>query len=221
MKGCKYLQGGIRRMITQRTNIQEILFYFTISLPIFLLFRTIGNKKIKSLQQKTTVFHETGILILIVYIIMLFSKNIGPALRSSGKLEGTINLIPVNETVEWVLKAYERNYIIVALKDIFSRMVLFVPVGLFITLLWNMKNSLWSVFYGGILSLLLQACRFFLIRDVNVDTVILNVLGAFIGYLGYVLIRMVFPNFVENCRVIKNEEKEEEFIRLESIVLRK
>jgi len=58
---------------------------------------------------------------------------------------------------------------------------------------------------GLSLSFLIEFIQIFIGRECEMDDLICNTLGAIIGYLMYLLLRRLFPKFVEKGRKTANE----------------
>lgn len=72
--------------------------------------------------------------------------------------------------------------------------LLFVPLGCFLTMLWKpMRNPKWNLLFGFLLSLLIETLQIFSYRATDVNDLITNSLGTLIGWtLGMVIMRC-FP----------------------------
>ncbi len=75
-----------------------------------------------------------------------------------------------------------------------GNMWVFVPVGFFPALLF--RNGRWwrSAGFGALLSTLIECGQYFIMRNTDIDDVILNTLGALIGYWLYLLLKKAAPN---------------------------
>lgn len=82
---------------------------------------------------------------------------------------------------------------------------LFVPLGLAAPFI-SKKSSFLKVAVTGLsLSFLIEFIQIFIGRECEMDDLICNTLGAIIGYLMYLLLRRLFPKFVEKGRKTANE----------------
>lgn len=102
-----------------------------------------------------------------------------------------VNLVPFR-TIRSYLK-YMSNPDIIRV-NIVGNIVMFIPWGLGLPLLWKRFRSPWKV---GVLALLLpmliEFCQLFVGRSVDVDDILLNFLGAALGGTLYALLWKCFP----------------------------
>ena len=88
--------------------------------------------------------------------------------------------------------------------------LLFVPAGFAMPFIYRNANLLHSLLAGFSLSLLIEFIQFFLGRECEMDDLICNTLGAVAGYLLYLCIRKLFPDFTEKCRNSSDQIFQEE-----------
>lgn len=80
-----------------------------------------------------------------------------------------INLLPFSNDIDTV--AYGLN------------IVMFVPLGVLLPLIWRDKNSVSSILvYGAGFSLAIELSQLLNFRCPDIDDLIMNTLGAFVGY---------------------------------------
>ena len=61
--------------------------------------------------------------------------------------------------------------------------VLFVPLGFLLPLIWENKNSPWKILLAGLsFSLLIELSQLLNVRNTDIDDLLLNTLGAVIGF---------------------------------------
>lgn len=71
----------------------------------------------------------------------------------------------------------------VSLLNLMTNVFLFAPIGLFFPLLWTKWNSIKNVFFVGLMTTsLVEVIQLFIGRSVDIDDIILNTIGVFIGY---------------------------------------
>lgn len=62
--------------------------------------------------------------------------------------------------------------------------VLFVPLGFLLPLIWENKNKLWKILLAGLsFSLLIELSQLLNLRNTDIDDLLLNTLGAVIGFV--------------------------------------
>lgn len=84
----------------------------------------------------------------------------------------------------------------------------FILIGLFPSLLFRKVNWKGAVLPAFGLSMFTEIGQYFLMRYASIDDVLLNTLGAFIGYAVFLGIRKVSPKFAVSfqCRYVKSEQ---------------
>ena len=78
---------------------------------------------------------------------------------------------------------------------------MFFPIGFFTALLWARPTLLKSAGAGFLYSLAIELCQLPLDRGTDIDDLLLNTLGAALGYWLFLLFRKLWPGCVERCRV--------------------
>jgi glycopeptide antibiotics resistance protein len=77
--------------------------------------------------------------------------------------------------------------------------VIFVPIGLFSSLLMDRPRWWKAALVALFLSAFIEACQLFIPRGTDVDDLILNTLGGLWGYWAFLLLRKRNPGFVGRC----------------------
>ncbi|MGN0683556.1 MAG: VanZ family protein, partial [Oscillospiraceae bacterium] len=77
---------------------------------------------------------------------------------------------------------------------------MFVPFGFMLPILWKRANLLRVVLIGFLSSLFIEFVQGFMYRDSTIDDIVCNTLGALLGYILYLLIKRLFPNFVAKAK---------------------
>lgn len=117
--------------------------------------------------------------------------------------------LPPRSSGEIVLMPKILNYILIGHLDwlwwsaksifphLFLNAALYVPLGLAMPFIFK-KISLLKVFLTGLsVSFVIEFTQIFIGRESEMDDLICNTLGAVVGYLLYLLIKKLFPKFVE------------------------
>ena len=137
-----------------------------ISLRIAYLFN--GSKKI-------VIYREILNLIFIIYILCLYHLLTYQNVGYSG-----INLVPFKEMFRYTFGSYK------FMKNIVGNIVIFLPFGFFTSYYLNTKKWVSPVLITLIVSLGAEGIQYYIGRIFDVDDIILNVLGGFLGYLLFV-----------------------------------
>jgi glycopeptide antibiotics resistance protein len=149
------------------------------------------NKKYKRLS----VPREMLLNIFAVYIVSLLSITLFPIYIIWGevveKFRPAINMIPFVDIITDFPRtqfslAFKIKFLI---KNLMGNLVLLLPFGLFLPILWNRARSFWTtVVMGVLLSFSIEILQYVLAyfgyggRAADIDDLILNTLGVVIGY---------------------------------------
>lgn len=120
------------------------------------------------------------VYVLCLYYIMMRSNNIG------------INFMPLVGLFENITKNY---------KFIIHNILIFLPLGFFSSYYLNNKKASMTFMISLIISALIEGMLYYLGRGFNIDIVILNIVGGFIGYLIYIGLMAIkgrLPKFMKS-----------------------
>ena len=120
------------------------------------------------------------VYVLCLYYIMMRSNNIG------------INFMPLVGLFENITKNYE---------FIIHNILIFLPLGFFSSYYLNNKKASMTFMIILIISTLIEGMLYYLGRGFNIDIIILNIVGGFIGYLIYVGLMAIkgrLPKFMKS-----------------------
>lgn len=101
-----------------------------------------------------------------------------------------INLVPFRS-----IQAYFVHYGLDGfLVNFVGNIVMFVPWGFGLTLLWKKNQRIWIiVLYSLGLTVMIETLQLFIGRSVDVDDLILNFIGSCLGAVAYHVLRRKFP----------------------------
>lgn len=159
--------------------------------PIVVLVRIVGNMIRKKRGLKTTPWHEIGAGVFLLYMAAVLNTTVPPVSFLAGlRLQSTVNLVPLRG-IGIILRQGDIRY---QLLNIIGNIVMFVPFGFFLPLLWDKARRFFIVAAGGLtLSLLIECLQFFISRGTDIDDLLLNTAGTMLGYLLYAGFRLLFP----------------------------
>ncbi len=187
--------------------------FMLISLPIILLARALSIKVMRRNLLETSVFHEVAVILFVVFLVGLASQTIIPKVEFGdtirvivGNGNGRINLIPfkvIGETYRAVFIAGYFNYFLI---NFLGNIVMFMPIGFFVPLLWNKMSFKKVVIIGLTASLFIEICQLPLARGTDIDDVWINTLGCILGYAVYLVLKKSAPLFVRKFKVFINEK---------------
>ena len=141
-------------------------------------------------SRKAIIYKEILTLIFIIYILCLYHVL---TVRNTGY--GGINLVPFKEMFRYTFGSDK------FMKNIVGNIVLFIPFGFFTSHYLNTKKAITPVIITLIVSACAEGMQYYLGRIFDIDDILLNVFGGFIGYLLFVAfsaIRGKLPNFMKS-----------------------
>ena len=152
-----------------------------------------------NLREKTYLrLHLIWVYIFLIYIYLAFSvAGIGSVwdIGQYGRIIRIkeINLIPFNS--EGI-----RTYIL--------NIIMFMPLGFLLPLIWEKFRNSVKVFYTGLgFSLAIEICQLFNHRATDIDDLMMNSLGAILGYFIWGCVSNLFNSISEKYVFLsKNED---------------
>lgn len=129
-------------------------------------------------------------LVFILYILCLYYILMGQDIASTG-----INLVPFREIFRYDFGSYK------FMKNVIGNILLFIPFGFFASYYLNNRKVSLICMVSLIVSALTEGLQYYTGRVFDIDDIILNVLGGFIGYLLYVgltAIKGKLPRFMKS-----------------------
>lgn len=140
-------------------------------IPILLILN-----KIRFHNLKTTVFY----FLFAVYLTGVYAV-VGLPNITYIRFELNLNLIPFADMLS-------------DLSGTLLNVVLFVPLGLSLPVLWPKFQNLWkTVLFGFCFSLVIELLQVFTFRATDINDLITNTLGTFAGYWAGLMIGRLFP----------------------------
>lgn len=161
--------------------------YMIIAIPIYLIIRFIT---LKSKNKNINWYHETAMFIFVIFIVGLASQTIIPKFEFGNgfsiiknRIHST-NLVPFKVLFDTYNEVFVNSNINYFLINFIGNIVMFMPIGFFIPLLWNLENKK-IIIIGFCSSLFIETCQLFLARGTDIDDLILNTIGVYFGLLVY------------------------------------
>jgi glycopeptide antibiotics resistance protein len=171
--------------------LNELLLHTLYLLPLFVVFRIVAFLVRRKQELKTTFWHEFGVSVLYVYLFAVLHLTVSYLLllRSDLRLpaEYNYNLIPFAGILD-ILSSENARYIC---QNILGNIVMFIPFGVLLPLLWGSCTFARTVLAGAILSFAIEFTQFFIARGTDIDDLILNTFGTICGYGLYLILRRV------------------------------
>ena len=144
---------------------------------------------IKNDRKSFRLYEELFNLMFIVYLLVLFQL-----VTSQDLIGGGTNLTPFKEIFRYELMSSA------FIKQVLGNIVLFVPLGYFVSYYCKIKGIVGITIVSLLSSVTIEIVQHFIGRSVDIDDVILNVIGGIIGFLLYKLLKSInekLPNFMK------------------------
>lgn len=137
---------------------------------------------------KTVILYGVFICYILLLIKILFLSRISHLEHRS------INLIPFYSIMEYVSSS-SANIKAFAFGNVVGNIVIFVPLGTYLSLFKNDKRVITNLLFIFIVSLFVEIIQGTLgIGASDIDDIILNCLGGLIGILGYKFLLFILRN---------------------------
>lgn len=121
---------------------------------------------------------------------------------------GIANMTLKPRILDYILNGHW-EWMLWSAKSIFPSLILnialFVPLGVAMPFVYKKASLPKALFIGFLLSFFIEFIQIFIGRQAETDDLICNTIGAVIGYLIYLLIKKLFPNFTEKGKQSAND----------------
>ncbi|MBZ9635696.1 VanZ family protein [Clostridium sp. FP1] len=191
-------------MLYIKHKLMLIAPFFFISIPFVIIHRILEIKKRHYLGIKTTTYREVGAIALMSSFIFIVTLTLGTSISffnlpymSQHIYESlkSINLIPFKGIIEFGAHGFV---------NIFGNIFIFMPFGFCATLLSRKeKRTKHIVLEGAVISLIIEIIQVFIIRAMDINDIILNTLGTFIGLKILNFLEKCFPDFFNKFTINK------------------
>lgn len=171
----------------------------------------------KGKNERVISLYNIGIILFSLSMVIIFSlTGISPM---SGFHFGIrideISFIPFEGMIEMLQGGITTHSVI----NIVGNIVMFMPIGFLIPLLLDKLNLFKNVvFFGFATSLLIELTQLFLIRGTDIDDLILNTLGAGLGYFLFIIFKTIFSGFTEKI-IIESKSVQNKFVLLSRMLV--
>ena len=176
------------------TNTISYLFsmlkYMLLTFPALL-----GGRYLLGKREKINWYREIAFWLFITFLVGLASQTIIPEIGFNNGFyivdsgTGNVNLIPFRGLIITYVEVFHFKYIDYFLINFVGNLLIFIPVGFTLTLLWNVKTKQ-VILIGFLISLYIEVSQLFLSRGTDIDDLILNTIGTIIGLIIYKLLNL-------------------------------
>lgn len=141
-------------------------------------------------QIEAVVLYGVFLCYLVFLFKLLFSSRVSS--YDTANTANSINLIPFHSITDYLVSssATVRRF---AFSNVVGNIIIFVPLGSYLSLFNNKQKAISNLIIVVIIALLTEIIQGFAgIGAADIDDLILNSLGGFIGILGYKLLQLLF-----------------------------
>ncbi len=203
------LGGKMSSIISYMISMLQYMLLFT---PFFIIIRGVWLYVKKN--KKINWYHEVGLYALVVYSIGIASQTIIPKFQIGmngieifhGSLGGT-NLIPFKVFQETYIEVFYYGNISYFLINFLGNIIMFMPFGFLIKLIWNKIPVKKAILIGLGISLFIEICQLPISRGSDVDDLWLNTLGVALGVGVYQLLNKKWNPFLKRFSIEGEKKK--------------
>lgn len=161
-------------------NNYPMIIIFTVVIVTIRIAYLISNKV------KFKLYRELFMLSFLLYSLILFY-----VVTFQDVNYGTNNFIPFKEILRYEIgSAY-------FIHNVLGNILLFIPFGFFVSYILRSKKPSYIIVITFITSLVIEFTQLLIGRTFDVDDVLLNIIGGFLGYLVYLIIQVIYDKLPE------------------------
>lgn len=141
--------------------------------------------------RRTNAMHELGVTALWFYLVavMYVTMNIRRIIAMDFSPGQKYNIVPFAMITEILAEGSRELFSL----NIGGNIAMFVPLGMFLPLLWARTKAPATLLTAALMSAAIETVQFFTGRVADVDDLILNMAGAALGYVIYLLLTFAIP----------------------------
>lgn len=165
---------------------------------VFYLLTPLRQRRLRKLNLTSGTAREICLMLFVMSVCGILSVTLRPPagwgspLPEKKELWENLNLIPFRMFRIYGYYLRWGNFLYILINFI-GNMLVFLPLGFFPALLFRKARWWRSVLIGGGISTFVEFGQFFLMRQSDIDDVLLNALGALLGYWTFLLLRKIAP----------------------------
>jgi glycopeptide antibiotics resistance protein len=150
-------------------------------LPMLAIYHGWALRKDKTTGERPRLGHIAATYIFCFFLALILAVTSVPSLFRLS-LDADVNLVPF-------------DFFSIGYVEYAQNVLLFVPVGFFLPLLWKrFESSRLTVAWGFMFSLSIEMIQLFNNRVSDIDDLLMNAAGAALGYLVWALAKKLLPN---------------------------
>jgi glycopeptide antibiotics resistance protein len=156
-------------------NNYPMIIIFTVTLIAIRLSYLIANKV------KFKLYRELFMLSFVLYSMILFY-----VVTFQDANYGTNNFIPFKEIMRYEIGS---SYFI---HNVLGNILLFIPFGFFVSYIVSSKKPFYIIIITLLTSIAIEGTQILIGRTFDVDDVLLNLVGGFLGYLIFLVLQLIY-----------------------------
>ena len=151
-----------------------------------------------AIHKRSSLLRELTLTMLFLFLWFLIQRTLEPFVLVLDRTPEPPNLVPLRGLVLMLERAIDVDHrftwFIVAI-NILGNVLIFIPIGFLVSVLTPNRHKGWLAFLIGLaISLTIELIQLsFIIRVFDVDDLILNSSGAWLGFIAYLLVCQVKP----------------------------
>lgn len=164
------------------------------AIPMLIIFivviTTVRISYIRTTNEKVVIHNEILNLLFIIYVLLLFELLTG----TENSLGSGINYIPFKEIMRYKFGSKMFIY------NVFGNILIFIPFGYFISRYIKPKK-VWPIIMDALItSITVETVQLKIGRSFDIDDVMLNILGAILGYFVYIALDAIYKHLPKILR---------------------
>lgn len=164
-----------------------------------------------AVHKQGSLLRELTLTVLFLFLWFLVQHTLEPFVLVLDQTPQPPNLVPIRGLVLMLQRAIAVDHAItrwIVAINIIGNVLIFVPIGFLVSVLTPHRHRGWLAFAIGLaISLTIEIVQLsFVIRVFDVDDLILNSFGAWLGFIAYLLISQIKP-FKEVFGQIANAQR--------------
>lgn len=176
-----------------RMLLIEIYNIFTMLVGVFILFKLLSKNEVKYKKSNYLLW----ITIFVIYIIGVINvtglSTLAQAHGYNFKIfRNTINL-DLFTTDNYNFRMYYLN------------ILMFIPLGVLLPIVYKSKVFIKTMMMAMLFTSFIEFSQLFNSRSTDIDDIILNIIGCFIGYIIYSVLSLIIPRLKRNDINMKYE----------------
>ena len=171
----------MKQLVPVYDTLQETLLNTWPMLTLFITIMVILRiTKIIINKEKFIFYKEFYNLLFVIYLLLLYYLLLSTDNASSG-----LNITPFKEITRYPLNSIQFFY------NVIGNIVLFLPFGFFISNFIKAKKTYQVLVVSTLISLTAELIQFKIGRAFDIDDILLNVVGAILGFICYRGLRQI------------------------------